>query len=627
MCGICGIVNFDKRVISDARIVHSMTNTLKHRGPDNEGYFIRNPIGLGHRRLSIIDLATGNQPLFNEDASCSIILNGEVYNFQELQNELRRKNHIFKTRSDTEVVIHAYEEYGFECVKYLRGMFAFAIWDDKKEILFLVRDRLGKKPLYYYYDSQKFIFASEIKALLKTGFVKAEVNKEAIDEFLSLGYVIAPNTLFRNIKKVLPGDMVIVKDGKITQQEYWNLEAIHQENRSLNEFQNELRDILDESVKLRMISDVPLGAFLSGGIDSSIIVGIMSKFSNQPVKTFSVGYKNQRKFSELGYAQIVANYFKTEHHEIILEPVDFYGAIPQMVWHLDEPIADQACIPLWLMSKEAKKFVTVLLSGEGSDELFAGYPIYSLMQGFEKYQKIPLWLRSYLVDPLITRILGERRGQKYVEWSRLPLEERFLGDMADFSTNLRKQLYSPEFLGFSSQNDFRARIRNFYNKVQGRDSLDKMQYLDMKTWLVDDLLLKADKMTMAASVELRCPFLDHKLVEFSRKLPSKLKLNRVTTKYILKETYEKFLPKEIAYRKKKGFPVPLTSWFQGDLNKQIEEILLNKRTLQRNYFNRGFIKEIIEKQSQKKEDYSKLLWSLLVLEFWHRVFIDGDTVG
>jgi asparagine synthase (glutamine-hydrolysing) len=350
---------------------------------------------------------------------------------------------------------------------------------------------------------------------------------------------------------------------------------------------------------------------------------MMSSLSGEPVKTFSVGYRNQEQFSELQYANRVAKFFGTHHHEIMLEPVDFYDAIPKMVWFLDEPISDQACIPLWLLSKEAKKHVTVLLSGEGSDELFAGYPIYSLMNAIEQYHKLPHWVRKYAFDPLIPKIFGERRGQKYLEGTKLSLEERYLGDMADLSSFVRKKLYSEGLYGIACKNPVARKLKVHYDAVSSSDSLSRMQYLDIKTWLVDDLLLKADKMTMAASVELRCPFLDHTFVEFSRTIPSKFKLHGITSKYILKETFKKFLPKNIAYRKKRGFPVPLSNWFQGDLNQRITDVLLDRRSIQRGYFNTQFIEEIILKQNKKIEDYSKLLWSLLVLEYWHRVFIDS----
>lgn len=598
---------------------------MQHRGPDEDGYYIRDNMGLGHKRLSIIDLKSGQQPIFNEDKTCCIALNGEIYNFKELRESLKNNGHTFNTVSDTEVIVHAYEEYGIECLNHLRGMFCFAIIDLNKNILFLGRDRLGKKPLYYYYDDKRFIFASEIKSIFKSGMVNAEVNEKFIDEFMSLGYVTAPNTLFRKINKLPAGSHLFVENNEIIIKEYWHLNECKISNLSLQDYKDQLSGLLKEAVKYRMISDVPLGAFLSGGIDSSIIVGLMSTLSSQPVKTFSVGYEGQEEFSELKYAKKVATHFNSDHREIIIAPVNFYDAIAKMVWYLDEPISDQASIPLWLLAKESKKYVTVLLSGEGSDELFAGYPIYTLMKGIESYRKLPKLIRRGFMDPFIPRIFGERRGQKYLEWGKLPLEERYLGDMADLSSSVKAKLYSKDLLDTALSNPVTNRTRIHYDAVKTFDSLSRMQYLDIKTWLVDDLLLKADKMTMAASVELRCPFLDHVFVEFTRTIPSKFKLNGTTTKYILKEAFKKFVPKEIIYRKKRGFPVPLTAWFQGDLNTLISEVLLDTKSINRGYFNSGFIKEIIDKQKNKKEDYSKLLWSLLVLEFWHKVFIDTEV--
>ena len=622
MCGICGIFNFENNDSVNPETLRKMSAAMRHRGPDEDGYYVNKNIGFGHKRLSIIDLKSGQQPIFNENLTCCIILNGEIYNFKELRESLTGRGHSFKTASDTEVIVHAYEEYGTECVKYLRGMFCFAIADLSKNILFLARDRLGKKPVYYYRDEKRFIFASEAKSIFKTGAVKPEVNESFIDEFMSLGYVTAPDTLFRKIKKLPAGSYLIIKGNEITIKEYWFLNEHKIIDLSLQDCKDRLSALLKEAVKYRMISDVPLGAFLSGGIDSSIIVALMSTLSSQPVKTFSVGYEGMEEFSELEYAKKVARHFNTDHREIIVAPVNFYDAIAKMVWHLDEPISDQACIPLWLLSQESKKYATVVLSGEGSDELFAGYPIYNLMKGIESYRKFPKLIRAGIMDPLIPGIFGERKGQKYLEWINLPLEKRYLGDMADLSSYVRAKLYSKDLSDAALKNSVTDKIGIYYDAVKTFDSLSRMQYLDIKTWLVDDLLLKADKMTMAASVELRCPFLDHVFVEFTRSIPSKFKLNGATTKYILKETFKEILPKGIAYRKKRGFPVPLATWFRGNLNTLISEVLLDAKSISRGYFNREFIVEIIDKQKNKKEDYSKLLWSLLVLEFWHKVFID-----
>ncbi|TAN62970.1 asparagine synthase (glutamine-hydrolyzing) [bacterium] len=625
MCGICGILNFENNDFVNQETLKRMSAAMRHRGPDEDGYYTRKNTGLAHKRLSIIDLKSGRQPIFNEDETCCIAFNGEIYNFKELRESLINRGHTLKTASDTEVIVHAYEEYGAECVKYLRGMFCFAVADFAKNTLFLARDRLGKKPVYYYYDDKRFIFASEAKSIFKSGMVKPEVNREFIDEFMSLGYVTAPHTLFKRINKLPAGSYLIIKDNEIIIKEYWFLNQHRVTDLPLEDYKSRLSALLKEAVKYRMISDVPLGAFLSGGIDSSIIVGLMSGLSSQPVKTFSVGYEGLDDFSELKYAKEVARHFNTDHREIILSPVNFYDAIAGMAWHLDEPISDQACIPLWLMAKESKKYVTVLLSGEGSDELLAGYPIYALMRGIESYRKIPKLFRSAFTDPLIPKIFGERKGQKYLEWVNLPLEKRYLGDMADLSTWIRAKLYSKDLLNGALSSPASERIKTHYDAVREFDPLSRMQYLDVKTWLVDDLLLKADKMTMAASVELRCPFLDHELVEFTRAIPSKFKLKAGVTKYILKETFKDFLPKGIAYRKKRGFPVPLSSWFRGNLNTLISEVLLDTKSLARGYFNSSFIREIVDKQRNKTEDYSKLLWSLLVLEFWHKVFIDSGA--
>ncbi|MBP7507584.1 MAG: asparagine synthase (glutamine-hydrolyzing) [Prolixibacteraceae bacterium] len=622
MCGICGIYNFSKDNLVDRAIITRMTDAMVHRGPDEGSIFVKSNIGFGHRRLSIIDLVSGHQPVFNEDGSICVILNGEIYNYKEIRSSLIGLQHVFVTNSDTEVIVHAYEEFGNECINKFRGMFSFAIWDSRKEELFIGRDRIGKKPLYFLNNEKCLIFASEIKCILEAGLYKSVVNRKAIDEFISLGYICAPDTLFENIHKLLPAHYLVCGLNGVRIRKYWFPELLDTTKLGLNFYKEKVVDVLTDSVKYRMISDVPLGAFLSGGLDSSIIVGLMSKLASGSVKTFSIGYSGAYAESELHYAKRVSNFFSTDHNEIILEPVDFADAIHKMTWHIEEPIGDHACIPLWLMSREAKKYVTVLLSGEGSDEIFAGYDIYLIMLILERYRKVPSSIRKVLLDPIVLRLLGRVKGSKYVEWSNLPLEKRFLGDMADTSSLICKQLYNPEFCSEIRDKDFLDKISTYYSQTSNKDPLSRMQYLDQKTWLVDDLLLKADKMTMAASVELRCPFLDHSLVELTQQIPWNLKLHGLEKKFVLKEAFKNFLPKEIIYRKKRGFPVPLSSWFKGDLNSYIVEVLLDRKSVSRGYFNKGFIENLVKNRNSKKEDVTNLLWKLLVLESWHNVFID-----
>jgi asparagine synthase (glutamine-hydrolysing) len=624
MCGIAGIVDFETDMPPQEELLGRMTNALVHRGPDDSGVHTGPHVGLGHRRLSIIDLSGGRQPMSSTDGTKIIVFNGEIYNFQEIRTKLSGCGHVFGTRSDTEVLLKAYEQWGTECLQHLRGMFAFAIWDATAGRLFAARDRLGKKPLYYFRTRKKIFFASEVKALLELDGVDRSVNLDAIDCFLSLGFVLAPHTIFSRIEKLPAGHYLLFDRTGITNKRYWNLfEYDNLEKFKLAEAVSSVKRTLEEAVSLRMISDVPIGAYLSGGLDSSIIVGIMSRHSTQPVRTFTVGYVNAPEHSELEYARLVAKHFMTDHREIILEPGNFFDLIRKMVWHLEEPIGDQACIPLFLLSEKAREQVTVMLSGEGADELFGGYNIYLLMQVLGYYGKLPSYVRDKIGLFLLRKRLGHRRAIKYVEWSRKPLSRRYLGDMADLSEDAKSRLYTPEF-SEACRRSSGPRIEEIYQEVPNSSAVDQMTYLDINTWLVEDLLLKADKMTMAASVELRTPFLDHELVEISRRVGSRAKIRGITKKWLLKEAYRDLLPRAIVSRAKKGFPVPLSAWFQEDLNDLVSDVLLSDRAKQRGYFNSRFIEGMIRDQRIGRADYSKTLWSLLVLEFWHRVFAEGN---
>lgn len=631
MCGICGVFsNSDNNTVNQG-IVKEMTDSMAHRGPDDEGIYLglktfedRFRLGLGHRRLSIIDLSTqGHQPMCNENGTIWIVYNGEIYNFQSLKNDLLRRGHIFKSHTDTEVLIHLYEEEGKNCVKKLRGMFSFAIWDERNRSIFLARDRLGIKPMYYCIDSEALVFASEIKAILKSKMVGPQVNRDVLDIYLTLGYVPAPQTMFRNIYKLLPGHTLTYNHNGASIEKYWDIDSIS-ENSIVDEntYIDTFMGLLDESVKMRLISDVPLGVFLSGGIDSSTVVALMSKMASGRVKTFSVGYKDKQA-SELAYARIIAKKFNTEHHEFCLEPTDFYEFIPKLVWHFDEPVSEVAAIPLYFISKLSREHVTVLLSGEGADELLAGYSIYKYMQAIEMYRKLPFVVRKNITGPFLAKLMNAgNKKRKYLQWLNLPLEQRYLGVSSELENKLKDSLYSDDFRNSSGNKKAFQYLSPYYERVQNKDTLAKMLYTDTKVWLPDDLLIKADKMSMATSVELRVPFLDHKLVEFATSMPSKLKLRNGTGKYLLKKSVSKLLPKEIIHRKKRGFPVPIKAWFKGDFNEKATEMLLDTRTAKRGYFNTKQIEPLLKLHKEGKEDFSKLLFSLIVLESWHRVFID-----
>jgi asparagine synthase (glutamine-hydrolysing) len=620
MCGICGVFFYQQQK-PHRETLKKMNATMRHRGPDGEGYYFGDNIGLGHRRLSIIDLESGQQPMSNEDKTVWIAYNGEVYNYRELQAQLSQKGHLFRTHCDTESIIHAYEEYGEACVEKLRGMFAFAIWDEPRQRLFLARDRLGIKPLYYYLGRDSVAFASEIKALLAWG-VKAEVNRQVLDSYLTLGYVPAPQTMFAGIYKLLPGHSLTCTREGTRLRKYWDFDHLQPEERPESYYTEKLMGLLSDCVDMRLMSEVPLGVFLSGGLDSSTVVSILGQRAYKPLRTFSVGYHRRYDDCELKYADIIARRFHSEHHELNLDSVDFFDLIPKIIWHLDEPVLEAAAIPLYLLSKFAREHITVMLSGEGSDELFGGYLIYKHMCAMEYFGLMPGWLRHNIIGPLMKRLANSRRAVKYSDWFPLPLAQRYLGVKAELTDGLREKLYSAELKNLAVQHSVQQEIMPYYERVQHKDALAQMLYVDTKLWLPDDLLTKADKMTMATSVELRVPFLDHKLVEFAATIPSRYKLRRWTEKYILKQAVAKIVPPAIVQRPKRGFPVPISAWFAEGLKQQASEILLDTRTRQRGYFNHRFLETMLQEQSWGKEDWSAQIFSLIALELWHRIFID-----
>lgn len=621
MCGICGIFYKDTERLVSMVLLKDITRTMTHRGPDDEGYFLNGHIGLGHRRLSIIDLAGGHQPIFNEDKTMVVILNGEIYNYKNLTTELKNKGHIFYTKTDTEVIVHAYEEYGAECVQKLRGMYAFALWDKKENKLILARDRIGKKPLYYYQNEDVFIFASEIKAILKSGLVKKGMNTSLVDFYLSLGYVPGAKTLFKGIDKVEPAHYMIVKErGQPEIRQYWNIDKVQTINYSFQDAVEQLGKKLLESIEIRLMSDVPLGVFLSGGLDSSVVVALMSKLTDGPIKTFSVGYKDDPESNELDYAQIIASLFRTEHHRFYLSPEDMFESIDILLTHTEEPIIESAGIALYKLAVLAKPQATVLLSGEGGDELFAGYPIYPKMIIIETLSNIAQKLPVGLFKPIYKFFAKNEKQEKYLEWFVQPFEKRFRSLSYDLVDNTKNRMYTAEFR--KNVNGLLEKyFLNLHNRCVSKSLLGRMLYIDTKTWLPDDLLIKADKMTMAASVELRCPFLDQELLEFATTLPDAFKLQGGIGKYILKKFMKNKIPDKIIHRKKKGFPVPLTFWFRQELHERAKDLLLSERALARGYFQKKYLQELFDKIRQG-QDLGRRIFSLVVLELWHRKYID-----
>lgn len=627
MCGINGIAyssRSNKRI--NETVLRRMTDVIFHRGPDDGGIFTDEKIGFGHRRLSIVDVAHGAQPMFSNDRSKVIIYNGEIYNHADYRTELETKGYEFQTHCDTETILKLYEEYGTKCVEYLRGMFAFAIWDKREKTLFIARDRLGVKPLYYVHDEQgNLFFGSEIKTLLEANAINPEINYNALpDQFANHG-TSKDETLFKGVKRLLPGHFLIWKDGNLRIEEFWDVhfEPKHEE-KSDAQYIEEWREMFKKSVKLRLMADVPLGMFLSGGIDSSAIAAMMSQMVDAPVKTFSVGFK-EREANEFEYARIVAKTFKTEHHEITITPEQFFDELPNLVWHEDEPVGFIASVPLYFVSKLAQRHVKVVLTGEGSDEIMAGYGRYAkalqLLNYGEKYESLtPSFLRSAVKSGVSA--IGGKLTRTFLT-READIENLFFDNFAIFGKELQKNLFSDETKARIEEKNPYFYQNQWLAKTDAKEILDKLLYVDSKTYL-HELLMKQDQMSMAASIESRVPFLDHKLVELTAKMPVEMKLRGKTTKFLLKEAMRGILPDEILNRKKMGFPVPVGSWFRNEYKHIVDEYVLSERTLSRNIFNADFVREIVAKHNAG-ENHDERLWHLVNFEIWQRRFFDGET--
>jgi asparagine synthase (glutamine-hydrolysing) len=597
---------------------------MTHRGPDDQGTQVIPGVALGMRRLAIIDLVSGQQPISGEDGSVTIVFNGEIYNFQELKPELEAQGHTFKTHSDTEAIVHAYEESGAESLTRLRGMFAFAIWDAKARSLFIARDRAGKKPLYYTTTAKgTFVFGSELKAVLLHPDVEREMNPEALDAYFTLGYVPDPLTIFRNIHKLPPGHYLQFTAGKVTVKPYWDFEFRRGPERREDDYIAELLALLDESVRLRMIADVPLGAFLSGGVDSSTVVGLMARHSSQPVKTFSIGF-HEDSFNELKYARVTAKKFATDHHEFFVTP-DICSVVDELAWHLDEPFADSSAIPTYIVSKLARDHVTVALSGDGGDELFAGYTRYLVEQGRKRFDAVPKLLRETVLRTASERLPHAAWGRNYLYNVSLDPAARFLDSVSVFTALNRKSLYAPAFLEKLTNGGFAVSLfHELAGKVKTDAPLDRLLYTDSKTYLPGDILTKVDRMSMAASLETRAPLLDHKLIEFVMTVPASLKLAGLETKHLLKQAVKDLIPHDILHRPKQGFGVPIQDWINEQLRSRIRETLTEPRTRQRGFVNSRYVDVLLGEHEQGRRDHSTGLWALLMLELWHRQFVDSN---
>lgn len=619
MCGICGFNWNDKALIS------VMNDSLEHRGPDQQGTFCHESISFGFRRLAIIDLSDhGSQPMFNEDDTICLVFNGEIYNFQELRPELIARGHTFRGKSDSEVILHAYEEYGKDCVHRLRGMFAFAIYDLNKKSLFIARDRIGIKPLYYYQKNGKFLFASEIKAILQDRSVAREVDDQAIYDYLGFEFVPAPRTMFRHIHKLPSGHYLSLQEGQVEVTRYWDLAmATSPTTLSYRDAVERQKELLGEAVRSHLVSDVPLGVFLSGGLDSSAIVALMRRYISGPIKTFTIGY-HDKTFSELDYAAIVANHCETDHQVLMLDDIK-PEYVEKTLYHLDEPMTDLSTVPLYLLCKQAREHVTVCLSGEGADESYAGYDRFKAAKIASWFNLIPSPLRKQVIGRLVAHLpdQAQKKGainmlKRFIEGANLPAEGNHLRWQYFSSDNLTRNLFTGGFREAIALDPFRL-VREYAVRCKDADEVNRQIYLDMRYMMTDSVLMKVDKMSMASSLEVRVPLLDHVLVEFLASLPGDWKLKGMTTKYIFRSALEELLPKEIVHRGKQGYSLPVKHLLRGEM-KHYMVSLLNDSPLIREKMNVSFVNQLIEEHCAMKHNHNHILWALMNLSIWHNRF-------
>jgi asparagine synthase (glutamine-hydrolysing) len=627
MCGIVGFVNANSRPAS-REILERMNRCIVHRGPDEDGFFVNESVALAMRRLAIIDLAGGQQPIFNQDRTSVIVFNGEIYNFQELKKDLESRGHEFYTNSDTEVIVHLYDQYGADCVQHLRGMFAFAIWDFRDRSLFLARDRVGKKPLLYAHrPSGDLIFGSEFTALLSHGEVPREVDFEALDNYLSYLCVPAPLTGFKQIRKLEPGHWLRWKDGTLETKRYWSPDFSKKIKISDEEAIEETTRVLREATKMRLISEVPLGAFLSGGVDSSCVVALMAEESSTPVKTFSIGFEEQ-DYSELKYAKRVAEYLGAEYNEFIVRP-NALDVLPLLVEHYGEPYADPSAIPTYYVSRETRKYVTVALNGDGGDESFVGYERHVAMKFAETYHKLPRALRTRLIEPSITAIPSPTnfrnrfvRFQRFLRAASMPKAERYFLWLSTFDGAAKAELYTEDLKQRTTGSNPLEFFSKYISHSNGKGIVDTVLLTDLMNYLPNDLLVKVDIASMANSLEARSPFLDHKVIEFAASLPENVKQQGRDTKSLLKKVAARLVPRDVIYRQKMGFGVPLKYWLGNELQGFTREVLLSEKAQKRGLFDARTVERLIDEQRRDVKDNSWKIWTLLMLELWFQRFID-----
>jgi asparagine synthase (glutamine-hydrolysing) len=622
MCGICGIFEFYRRDPIPEAVVRRMNDTIVHRGPDDEGIYVWEGIGFGFRRLSIIDLSGGHQPISNEDGRIWVMLNGEIYNYPELRQDLVSRGHQFRTRSDTESIVHLYEEYGEDCFRRLRGMFAIALWDSRERKLLLARDRVGKKPLFYARDDKRILFGSELKALLAANGMPRAIDKEALADYFAFGYVPAPKTIYKAVRKVLPGHYLVVSEKEFRETSYWDLSFADVEDRSEEEWAEILRHQICEATRVRLMSDVPLGAFLSGGVDSSSVVAMMTHLMKRPVTTCSIGFED-KEYDEAGFARQIAQQFKSEHHEETVRP-SAVEILDKLVWHYDEPFADSSAIPTYYVSKVARNHVTVALGGDGGDESFAGYRRYMLDHYENRLrQRVPASVRSHVFGPLgklypalawAPRIF--RGKATFQSLARTPLEGYF-NSISYFRPGEKQNLFTRDFSKNLGGYDSLEVLRYYYDRAGTDDLLSRIQYVDIKTYLPDDILTKVDRASMAVSLEVRAPLLDHRLLELAARMPSSLKLRGRTGKYIFKKAMSSALPDGILNRKKMGFAIPLGRWFRNELQDVAYSTLFDSAD---GILDPGFLKKIWNQHQRGHYDRSQHLWAVLMFRKWKASF-------
>jgi len=614
VCGICGLVDNKPNPLITESVLQVMTDSLRHRGPDGSGLHLEPGVGLGHRRLSIIDLAGGQQPMYNDDESIVIVFNGEIYNYKEVRADLIKRGHVFRSESDTEVIIRLYEEKGRRCLDDLNGMFSFAIWDSRKRRLFAARDRLGEKPFYYHENACFIAFASEIKSILKVPGLRGEIDTRALDDYLSYGYVPAPKTIYGNVKKLLPAHYLLWENGKTTTECYWRSERRQDApGRPVQEYRQELQELLTSSINMQLRSDVPIGAFLSGGIDSSLIVAIASQQHSEQLNTFSVGFQ-EVDFDESSFARAVADRYQTNHHEIHLEPLNL-SEFPKLVAHFDEPFADASALPTYVVCREAAKHVKVCLSGDAGDELFGGYPQYRYEKLESSIDRVPPALRHLIFGTVANAWPLRMSGKGWLSRMSTDGEHRYQRNIGIFDSSERGALFRDEFQNVIDRRAWL--LRPYFDSIE-QDEMSKRMAADLETYLPDDILVKVDRDAMFNSLEVRVPLLDYRIVEFAGRLPLDMRIRDGNQKFLLKELLRELVPAFVVNRGKQGFGMPLRHWFRNEYRGFLEEMLLSPDSKCHEYFRPGQIRKLFDAHQLGPRDLSDRLWALLWLEQWLR---------